>query len=274
MFRMTFRVTSLVVVCLGFTGGRVAWADDAQFTPQGDDDAPAPASKHPGEGGPPRPDLYVEDPYAPHNTTGSEARLGTVVGFLYGQQQTVLALGLSAAGGYRFGRLTVESEFSAFQLQTHGRVMTPIGPADGDIGVGHGERLAALARFDVIRVGPRVVGPNSLLSIYVEGGAAVAWNHWSKPGWNEASRVVPDDTKRIEGQLGFGLALDHRLQEPIGFPHRIAWFLGWRLAMTPHEPITATVCRGVSCRPYTMEDDPSSYVDRSMLFQSSLAFTF
>ncbi len=267
-----FRLTSLVVVCLGFTGGHVAWAGDAQFTPQ--DDAPQSAGRRPGEGGPPRPDLYVEDPYAPHHTTGSEARLGTVVGFLYGQPATVLALGLSVAGGYRFGRLTVESEFSAFQLQTHGTIMTPLGPADGDIGIGHGERLAALARFDVIRVGPRVVGPNSLLSLYVEGGAATAWNSYSRPASNEASRVVPDDTKRVEGQVGFGIALDHRLQEPIGFPHRIAWFLGWRVALSPHEAMTATVCRGVSCRPYTMEDTSSSYVDRSMLFQSSLAFTF
>lgn len=249
-----FRVAPALVMCLGFTGAHVAWADPAQ--------------------GPPRPDLYVEDPYAPHNTTGSTARVGTVVGFLYGEpEDSVLALGLSAAAGYRFGRLTLESELSYFNLQHRGTVMTPLGPGDGDVHVGNGERLAALARFDVIRLGPHVVGPNSLLSIYVEGGAATAWNHWSKPGANEASRIVPDDTKRVEGQVGFGLALDHRLQEPIGFPHRIAWFIGWRLAMTPHEPMTGTVCRGTSCRPVTMTDD-SSVVDRSMLFQSSLAFTF
>ena len=249
-----FRVAPLVLVCLGFTGARVAWAEPAQQVP--------------------RPDLYVEDPYAPHNTTGSEARVGTIVGFLHGEPQSVLALGLTAAAGYRFGRLTLESELSFFNLETRGTIMTPLGPGDGDIHVGNGERLGALARFDVLRLGPHVVGPNSLLSIYVEGGAAVAWNHWSKPGANEASRIVPDDTKRVEGQLGFGFALDHRLQEPIGFPHRIAWFIGWRLAMSPHEAMMATICRGVSCKPVTMTDDTSSYVDRSLLFQSSLAFTF
>jgi hypothetical protein len=134
--------------------------------------------------------------------------------------------------------------------------------------------LGALARVDVVRLGPHVVGPNSMLSLYVEGGAAVAWNHWSRPQANEASRIVPDDTKRVEGELGFGIALDHRLQEPIGFPHRIAWFLGWRVSLSPHEPMTATVCRGVSCRPVSMPDDSTSYVDRSLLFQSSLMFTF
>jgi hypothetical protein len=251
-----FRAIAGIAVCLGFTGSHVAWADP------------------PGEGGPPRPDLYIEDPYAPHQTNGSEARLGTIVGFEYGLPQDVLALGVAVAGGYRFGRITIESELQAFTLRTHGAINTPLGPGEGDIGIGHGERLAALARLDVIRLGPHVVGPNSLLSIYVEGGAAVAWTQWSKPDFDQPSRVVPDNTKRPEGQVGFGIALDHRLQEPIGFPHRIAWFLGWRLALAPHEPMTATQCRGTSCRPYQMEDDSSAIVDRSMLFQSSLAFTF
>ena len=250
-----FRAASLLAVCLAFTGSHVAWADDSQS-------------------GPPRPDLYVEDPYAPHQTNGSEARIGTIVGFEYDQPENVLALGVAVAGGYRFGRITIESELQAFTLRTHGEIQTPIGPGEGDFGIGHGERLAALARLDVIRLGPHVVGPNSLLSIYVEGGAAVAWMNWSKPDYNQPSRVVPDDTKRPEGQVGFGLSLDHRLQEPIGFPHRIAWFLGWRMALAPHEPMTATVCRGISCRPYQMEDDTTAIVDRSMLFQSSLEFTF
>jgi hypothetical protein len=113
-----------------------------------------------------------------------------------------------------------------------------------------------------------------MLAVYVEGGAGVEWNSWSKSTPDQASRIIPDDTKRTIGQVGFGLALDHRLQEPIGFPHRIAWLLGWRLALSPHEAMTGTECRGVSCRSVTMEDDTSSYVDRSMLFQSSLAFTF
>ena len=202
------RLATVAIVWLGFTGAHVAWAEPAQV----------------------HPDLYIEDPYAPHDTTGSEARLGTIVGFVYGQPQSVLALGMTAAGGYRFGRLTIESELAVFSLRTTGTIMTPLGPGSGDITIGNGERLGVLARYDVIRLGPHIVGPNSLLSIYVEGGADTAWNHYSKPSEVEASRIVPDDTKRVEGEAGFGLMLDHRLQEPIGFPHRIAWFLGWRIA--------------------------------------------
>jgi hypothetical protein len=47
------------------------------------------------------------------------------------------------------------------------------------------------------------------------------------------------------------------------------------MAMAPHQPMVASVCRGVSCRPVdTTMMDQDRYVDRSLLFQSSLAFTF
>lgn len=244
-----FRLASCVVVCLSFTGAGVGWADPAH------------------------PDLYVEDPYAPHVTKGSMARIGTVVGFVYGEPSQVLALGLSASAGYRFGRLAIESELDYLDFEAPGVVMTKLGPAEDNISIGHGERLLAVARYDVLRLGPHVVGPNSLLSVYVEGGGAIAWNHWSRPAPDEPDRIVPDATRRPEGVVGFGLTLDHRLQEPVGFPHRIAWFLGWRIEMTSHEPMTGTICRGTSCRAVSMMDD-GSYVDQSMLFQSSLAFTF
>jgi hypothetical protein len=86
-------------------------------------------------------------------------------------------------------------------------------------------------------------------------------------------RVVPDDSQRAEGQVGFGVSLDHRLQEPIGFPHRIGWFLGWRLAMAPHDAETSAVCRGAICRSSTATPD-ERVIDRSMLFQSSLVATW
>ena len=130
-----------------------------------------------------------------------------------------------------------------------------------------------IGRFDVIRLGPQWVGENSLLSAYVEGGVGVAWNQWFMPGRDDPSRTVPDDSKRVEGQLGFGLMLDHRLQEPISFPRRIGWSLGWRYSLAPHQSETGSICRGVACRPIeTMPDQ--QYTDRSMLFQSSLAFTW
>jgi len=235
-----FRAAALALVCPGFTGAHVAWADPAH------------------------PDFYVEDPYAPHVTNGSTARLGTAVGFIYGQPEGVLALGMTAAVGHRWGRLALEAEYAYLDFQVAG---------PDDTKLGDGQRLGTIARVDVIRLGSTIVGPNSMAALYVEGGAATAWNHWTRPGASEQSRIVPDDTKRVEGQVGFGITLDHRLQEPIGFPHRVAWFLGWRLALSPHEPVTGSVCRGVSCRPLTVMDD-GSVVDRSMLFQSSLAFTF
>src|SRR5205823_14104509 len=127
----------------------------------------------------------------------------------------------------------------------------------------------------VIRIGSNVVGPNSMVALYLEGGVGLAWNHWDTPTSDQPSRLVPDGTQRVEGQVGFGVMLDHRLQEPIGFPHRVGWFLGWPVAMTPHQPMTGAICRGVACSSLPAPTDGgSSVVDRSMLFQSSLEFTF
>jgi hypothetical protein len=47
------------------------------------------------------------------------------------------------------------------------------------------------------------------------------------------------------------------------------------MALAPHAAMTGTLCRGITCDIVTSKDDTStSYVDRSMLFQSSLQFTF
>jgi len=233
----------LALVWLAITGPRVGWADPAHVD-------------------------WVEDPYAPHVTRGTTARLGTAVGFLYGEPLDVLAIGATAALGQRFGRLTIESELAYLALQTKDGTSRRLGDA---------ERLGVVARYDVVRIGPRWVGGNSLAAIYVEGGAAVAWNHWYAPAGDEPARVVPDDTKRVEGQVGFGVSLDHRLQEPIGFPHRVGWFLGWRLAMSPRASDLSVTCRSSSttCRvAETMPPPEARWIDRSMLFQSSLAVTW
>ncbi len=231
----------VAILCLGFTGARVAWAE-----------------------GPGRQGHYVEDPLAPHVTEGTTARLGTSVGFLYGERLDVLALGLAVAGGQRFGRFAIEAEYSYLNF-------TMKGPSN--LALGDGQRLGVVGRFDVLRLGSAIIGGNSMLAVYVEGGAAVAWNDWYQPAYDEASRIVPADTKRVEGQAGFGIQLDHRLQEPLGFPRRIGWFLGWRVALAPHETEAASICRGASCRPAPMMPN-ERYTDRSMLFQSSLAVTW
>lgn len=230
----------VVSVCLGFTA--VASADSRR-----------PRSEH-----------YVEDPMAPHVTKGAAARVGTAVGFIYGERLDVLALGLSAAYGQRFGRLALEAEYTYLNFQRAGA---------SSLALGDGQRLGVMGRFDVLRLGPRIVGGNSMLAVYVEGGAAVAWNDWYRPAYDEGQRIVPEDTKRVEAQAGFGVQIDHRLQEPIGFPRRIGWFLGWRLGLAPHEPEAASVCRGSTCKAMPMMPH-SGYTDRSMLFQSSLQFTW
>jgi len=45
------------------------------------------------------------------------------------------------------------------------------------------------------------------------------------------------------------------------------------MAMSPHEDMAASVCRGVACKPVMMPAE-DRLLDRSMLFQSSLQFTF
>lgn len=233
------RRMSLVLLCLGFTGSGVAWADAA----------------HPSTVD------WVENPLAPHRTYGPVARVGTVVGFLYNERLDVTALGISAGLGHRFGRFAVESEYTYLQLQERG-------PSDLRLGTGH--RISVLGRFDVLRLGSNIVGGNSMLAVFVEGGAGVAWNRWFMPSYGEAARLVPADSKRVEAQAGFGIEIDHRLQEPIGFPKRIGWSLGWRLSVAPHDAEPAVICRssGVSCRAAPMMPE-ERYTDRSMLFQST-----
>jgi hypothetical protein len=49
----------------------------------------------------------------------------------------------------------------------------------------------------------------------------------------------------------------------------------WRLALAPPAPGPTYACRGTACRPAPAPTTSEPhYVDRSMLFQSSLAFTW
>ena len=235
------RSALLAVVCLGFTAPRVAWAEPAQVG----------AAIEPVE---------CNDPDAPHVTRGTTARLGTAVGFVYGERVDAVAIGGTTAVGQRLGRLTIEAELAVLSLQARG----------GALRLGNAERLGAVARYDLVRIG---IGTTSLIALFIEGGSAVAWNHWYRPGPTDPVRVIPSDTKRVEGQAGFGISLDHRLAQPTRFMRRFGWFLGWRFALAPHTSEPAVVCRSTTCRaePRMSED---RVVDRSMLFQSSLFVTW
>lgn len=276
----SFRWLGLAGVCLTITASGVAWAEEAQdpgpptskvVAAQDDDERREeiadPLGAH-GDGLPevadPRASVWIENPYAPHHTSGTIVRLGTAVGYLYHEPLNALAIGATLAVGQRFNRFTVQSELDYLAIQSLDGLSTRLGTAT---------RVALVGQLDVIRLGSNVVGPNSMAALYVEGGGGVAWNHWAQPGWREPARDVPTDTKRVEGQVGLGVTLDHRLQEPTVFPRRVSWSLGWRVALTPGGGDMTTVCRGVTCRVAQPMPD-NTLVERSMLFQSNLAMTW
>ena len=226
-------------LCVPFTGGNAARANPATSD-------------------------YIENPFAPHSTTGSIARVGSVVAQVYGEHQDMMALGVATALGYRWQRLSVEAEYSYMRFQDRSNETLPLG---------HGHRVGANARFEVVRFGSRMMGPNSMLGLFIEAGFGRGWNSWLAPANDNRTRMLQDNNKRFDQTVGFGLMLDHRLQEPIGFPRRVAWFLGWRAAFSTHASEPVAICRGISCKP-VMVQPQTKLVDSSVSLQSSLAFTF
>jgi hypothetical protein len=184
------------------------------------------------------------------------------VGFLYREQLGVLALGGVVAVGHRFGAVALESEYGYFGFQVRG-------PSSVALGAGH--RLGLVARLDAVQVGSRAAGT---VALYLEGGAAVAWDDWYRPRFDEAPRVVPADRKRVEGQLGFGVKIEHRLREPLGVLRGVGWLLGWRLALAPPEAGPSPLCRGPQRCRVAAPPAGDRWIDRSMLFQSSFALTW
>ncbi len=233
------------VVCalwLGFTPTRAARADEAQ----------------------PRRDRWVDSPYAAHDTTGANLRMGSAVGRLFHDTRRYTALGVTVAGGPRMGRMTLEGHYTYLDL-------TAPGPSSQRFGSAH--RLGVMGRVDVVRLGSRVVGANSLLALYAEAGLAHQFHQWLRPGAYERPREVAVNASRPGAIVGFGFNLDFRLEQPLGFPNRIGWQLGWQLtASDVHEPDPTLVCRGVSCLMSTTTRAPTR--DTSMLLTSTVAFTW
>jgi hypothetical protein len=230
-------------VCATFTGAGVGWTEPAND--------------------------YV--PTAPRSTDGITARVGTAVGMIYGTPSSTLALGGTLAVGQRFGRFGLEAEYTYLDLMGHGQVMTSLGQSDGDVSIGSGQRLAILARFDLVRFGPPADHDRSLVTLYVEGGAGEAWNRFTRANPSDPSGFVPNASQRTEGEAGFGLMI---------FPHHVAWLIGWRFALSPHQATMGNECRttdaNVACSelPMPTSSGAGGLVDESMLFQSSLEFTF
>lgn len=274
-----------IALCLGFTGAGLARADDAHWN----HDAPPPTPEETlagvgGDGGPGSSgasgDRWAEDgddddapgrrwvdsPYAPHDTTGANLRLGSAVGRLVHDEQRYTALGLTIAGGPRMGRFTLEGHYTYLDL-------TAPGPSSQRFGSAH--RLGVMARADLIRVGSRVVGANTLLAFYGEAGLFHQLHRWLRPGVYDRPREVSLDGGRAGAMLGFGFNLDIRLEQPRGFPARVGWQFGWQMTSSDeHEPGPTMICRGVSCLMQTSTGSRPPIRDRSMLVTSTIAFTW
>lgn len=209
---------------------------------------------------------WVDDPYAPHDTTGANLRLGSAVGWLIHDHKTYTALGAAIAAGPRIGRFTFEGDYMYLGLSE---------PGPSDLRYGRAQRLGVTARVDVVRLGSDVLGPNSMLAIYAEAGVARQWHAWSRPGAHEAARAVPVDASADLGVVGFGLNLDHRLEKPLGFPTRVGWQLGWQLTSTPTRDADPMLeCRGGVCATAAPVSMAPAGRNTALLVTSTIAFTW
>lgn len=195
-------------------------------------------------------------------TSGPTLRLGSVVGTIHANQVLATGLGLTVAGGHRFGRVAIESELTLMALQE---------PGPSSLDLGSRRHLGIIVRYDAVRIRSGIAGPYTMLAMFVEGGAAQTWNHWRKADADELPRPVPDETRRVEGQGGFGISIDHQVARPVGFPYRVAWQLGWRFA-APRPAQEEFACRGICRR--SIGTPAATPIERSVLFQSSLTLTW
>lgn len=238
-------MTSIALLCLGFTGTRLAWADQAQVR-----------------------ERWVDNPYAAHDTTGNELRLGSLVAIMAIDGTEYTGLGGLLAIGHRWGRLALDAEYGYLEL-------TERGPSSTRFGVAH--NLGVNARWELLRLGSRVVGPNSMTALYVEAGAGRQFRRGDPVAYDETVRrhLATGQATMLSG--GFGVMFDHRLEQPRGFPNRIGWQLGWRVLSTPRPaPDSYVTCRGADC---TAAPAPGGSMqvgigDTSLVVSSSLAFTW
>jgi hypothetical protein len=212
-----------------------------------------------------RTDGWIDDPYQPHDTSGANARLGSAVGHLVHDGKTYTALGGAVAVGPRIGRFTFEADFLFLDLSA---------PGPSNLHYGNAARLGVMARVDFLRFGPRIIGANSLLALYGELGAARQWHQWARPGEREPQREIPVDGSISTGVIGFGLNLDHRLEQPRGFPKRVGWQLGWQLTSSrTREPDPMMICRGPSCIAAPSEPREAAR-NTALLVTSTIAVTW
>ncbi|MBP9203933.1 MAG: hypothetical protein KBG28_08235 [Kofleriaceae bacterium] len=202
--------------------------------------------------------------YAPHHTWGPTVRVGTTVGPVYGRRLDAQAVGGTVAAGQRLGRVTLEVELAYLAFQE-------LGPSS--LALGEALRLGGIVRADVLRVGSAWVGPNSMLALTTEVGAARQHDTWYPATANEVPRVVLDGGTHSEAHVGVGVMIDHRFERPRGIPNRVGWLLGWRLNGAPDAPTGYAVCRGVACAAGGTTPMRREY-QTSLQFTSNLAFSW
>lgn len=236
----------LVCVCLGFTVPAVAVADETRV--------PSEAARK----------KWVDSPYAPHETVGPNLRVGSAVGWVINDDKSYTALGGAISVGPRIGRLALEVGYVFAELSE---------PGPSTLVHGNLHRFSINSRADLIRLGSESLGPNSMLAIYGEVGVARQLHRWFEPNESAAARIIPVDSGRTIGVVGFGLNLDHRIEQPLGLS-RIGWQLGWQLtASERHAPGDTVVCRGPTCVAGPVMT-PLPNRDTSLLVTSTIAFTW
>ncbi|HTJ46077.1 MAG TPA: hypothetical protein VL463_28425 [Kofleriaceae bacterium] len=191
-------------------------------------------------------------------------RFGSAVGKLHVDQRTYTAIGAVIAAGRRVGRFSFALEYSYLHLQD---------PGPAETSYGRLQDLALVGRVDVLRLGPEIIGANSMVAFYGEGVIEQSAYHYDQPSYGDDPRAVPEDNSRAKAAVGFGAMLDHRLEQPLGFPNRFGWTLGWRLATSPrdsHDPMVA--CRG--CLASMQPEMTSRIYDTELIVTSTLDFTW
>jgi hypothetical protein len=238
-------VSTAICLCLGFTGSSIAVADELQLGLR---------------------DKWVEDPYQAHDTTGATFRLGSVVGILALDEREFTGLGGSVAAGHRWGRLAIDAEYGYLEI-------TERGPSSLRYGEAH--ELGVNVRFDVVRLGSRVVGPNSMAGMYVEGRVARQMRSPDRIPQNDDRATAMPGGSSSQVAAGFGVMFDHRLEQPRGFPNRVGWQLGWRVIGAPQPgPESYTTCRGSECVAAPSPDMPLRLGETSLVLSSSIGFTW
>lgn len=235
--------STIIALCLGFTGTEVAWADGAHAK-------------------------WVDNPYQAHDTTGTEVRFGSLVGIMAIDGEEYTGLGGSVAAGHRWGRLSIDAEYGYMEL-------TERGPSNLRYGTAHD--LGVNVRFDLLRLGSRSVGPNSMVGIYAEVGAGRQLRTSDARQPDEPARKLLPAGGVNHLSAGFGVMFDHRLEQPRGFPNRVGWQLGWRVLGAPRPaPDTLVTCRGSDCTAAPMPGSSMELgvAETSLVLGSSLAFTW